>query len=204
MLSQSVQRLLVVVASSALLVAGCQNRSRNLPSPDATTSVQSPIIVSDSTPSADERAKLLAAKEALFSQLSSRLTEALAAQGPVGAIQVCQVEAKSIAAAVGEQANVKLGRTGVRLRNTDNHAPAWATELVAQQIDTPVFARLSNGHAVALLPIKLQPPCLMCHGPREMLAPEVIDQLAKLYPQDQATGFSEGELRGWFWIESLD
>lgn len=198
MLSQRVQRLLVVVASSSLLVAGCQKRLRDLPSPDATTSVQSPIIVSDSTPSADEKGKLLAAKEALYSQLSSRLMEALAAQGPVGAIEVCQVEAKSIADAVGEQANVKLGRTGVRLRNTDNQAPAWARQLVAQQIDTPIFARLSNGHAAALLPIKLQSQCLLCHGSGEMLAPEVIDQLAKLYPQDQATGFSEGELRGWF------
>jgi hypothetical protein len=44
----------------------------------------------------------------------------------------------------------------------------------------------------------------MCHGPKEQLIPEVKEQLAKLYPEDSATGFSEGELRGWFWVELLD
>jgi hypothetical protein len=43
----------------------------------------------------------------------------------------------------------------------------------------------------------------MCHGPSESLAPDIKEKLATLYPQDQATGFSEGELRGWFWVESL-
>jgi hypothetical protein len=33
------------------------------------------------------------------------------------------------------------------------------------------------------------------------IAPVIAEQLAKLYPDDQATGFLEGELRGWFWVE---
>jgi hypothetical protein len=40
-----------------------------------------------------------------------------------------------------------------------------------------------------------------CHGGEEDLPREVVGALAEGYPQDQATGFSEGELRGWFWIE---
>jgi hypothetical protein len=36
------------------------------------------------------------------------------------------------------------------------------------------------------------------------LAFDVKEKLATFYPQDQATGFSAGELRGWFWIELLD
>jgi hypothetical protein len=60
---------------------------------------------------------------------------------------------------------------------------------------------LDNGQAAALLPIKLQAQCLMCHGPAEKIPLEVKTQLAKLYPQDQATGFQEGDLRGWFWVE---
>ena len=45
---------------------------------------------------------------------------------------------------------------------------------------------------------------LMCHGDRDSFAPEVKTKLAEFYPQDEATGFSEGELRRWFWVESLD
>ena len=32
------------------------------------------------------------------------------------------------------------------------------------------------------------------------LAGEVKNELASLYPNDQATGFKEGDLRGWFWV----
>jgi hypothetical protein len=34
-----------------------------------------------------------------------------------------------------------------------------------------------------------------------MIPDEVKQTLAKEYPDDQATGFEEGDLRGWFWIE---
>jgi hypothetical protein len=38
--------------------------------------------------------------------------------------------------------------------------------------------------------------CLQCHG--EKLAPEVSAVVSQLYPQDRATGFSEGDIRGAF------
>ena len=193
-----------VIACGALLMAGCQAEPRS--SPNSIFGAEDPVtlIVSDVAPSDSEKAKLLAAKEMLFQKLSGRLMQAMSQIGPAGAIKVCQSEAKTIASDVGMEANVRIGRTGVRLRNASNTSPAWAQQLVADRTETAVFAKLSNDHAAALLPIKLQSQCLMCHGPKEQLAPEVTDELAKLYPQDQATGFSEGELRGWFWIELLD
>jgi hypothetical protein len=194
----------VVIACGALLVAGCQAESRNSPNSISDAKDSAPLILGDATPSDAEKAKLLAAKEMLFQKLSGRLMEAMSQSGPAGAIKVCQVEAKAIASDVGKEANVSIGRTGVRLRNASNTPPAWAQKLVADKTETPVFAKLSNDHVAALLPIKLQAQCLMCHGPSEQLAPDVKVELAKLYPQDQATGFSEGELRGWFWVESLD
>ena len=38
--------------------------------------------------------------------------------------------------------------------------------------------------------------CLVCHGTE--LSPEVSQVLADLYPMDQATGYSEGDIRGAF------
>ncbi|MCU0714052.1 MAG: DUF3365 domain-containing protein [Pirellula sp.] len=163
-----------------------------------------PAIVAGAVPSEQEKSRLLAAKEELFKRLSGRLMTVMSEGGPAAAIEVCQVEAKSMAIEVGKETNVNIGRTGVRLRNTSNQPPSWAQKLVDDRTETPVFARLSNEHSVALLPIKLQAQCLMCHGPSDSLAIDVKQKLAKLYPQDQATGFSEGELRGWFWVETLD
>lgn len=186
-----------------LITAGCKN-SVSEPTDLARGEDDVPVIVSDAVPTDSEKSSLLAAKEELFKRLSGKLMSVMSDKGPVAAIEVCQVEAKSMALEVGESANVKIGRTGVRLRNTSNVAPSWAKKLVADRTETTVFAKLSNDHAAALLPIKLQAQCLMCHGPSEALAADVKEKLALLYPQDRATGFSEGELRGWFWVELLD
>ena len=40
--------------------------------------------------------------------------------------------------------------------------------------------------------------CLTCHG--KELAPDLAAKLRELYPDDQATGFSLGEIRGAFTI----
>ena len=40
------------------------------------------------------------------------------------------------------------------------------------------------------------PVCLQCHGEPAKLAPGVADALKELYPNDQATGYSVGDLRG--------
>jgi hypothetical protein len=44
--------------------------------------------------------------------------------------------------------------------------------------------------------ITTQPLCLTCHG--EAISPEVAAKLSELYPDDRATGFREGDLRGAF------
>jgi hypothetical protein len=187
--------------AAATLLMGCQTRdqksSSTTPENDESVSV---ALTADSELSVEQRGELLTAKEALFTKLSGKLMAAMS-QGPAQAIAVCRKEATQIAEDVGNEQGVKIGRIGVRLRNPNNTGPNWAAPLIAAKQDTPVFGTLSNGNAAALLPIKLQGQCLMCHGPKEQIAPVIQDQLAKLYPDDEATGFREGELRGWFWIE---
>jgi Protein of unknown function (DUF3365) len=197
------KRLIIQLTLVLLMTVGCKDNPRE-PMTSTSASDKVPKITAGSIPTESEKSSLLAAKEELFKRLSGRLMAVISTSGPAAAIEVCQFEAKSIAMDVGKGANVKIGRTGVRLRNASNQPPSWAQKLVDDRTDTPVFAKLSNDHAVALLPIKLQAQCLICHGPSEALAPDVREKLATLYPQDQATGFSEGELRGWFWVESLD
>jgi hypothetical protein len=158
------------------------------------------VILADQRPTEAQIQAMVAAKDALFTTLSGRLMEAMGG-GPANAIAVCQREAGELAAEVGRTHNVKIGRTGVRLRNQRNQAPAWANDWIEQAVAEPQFAVLSNQQAAALLPIKLQPQCVMCHGPTEQILPEVKSALVDRYPQDQATGFAVGELRGWFWIE---
>jgi len=41
----------------------------------------------------------------------------------------------------------------------------------------------------------------MCHGPEDTIPQDVKDAIGEHYPEDQATGFRKGDLRGWFWVE---
>jgi hypothetical protein len=129
-----------------------------------------------------------------------KLTDTMASSGPAAAIEVCQKQAPEIAASVGAEYGLAIGRTSHRLRNPKNLPPDWAQTFVDQQEAEPQFVPLADDALGALLPIRLKPQCLMCHGPDEQILPEVREALAENYPQDRATGFQEGDLRGWFWV----
>jgi hypothetical protein len=49
--------------------------------------------------------------------------------------------------------------------------------------------------------LRVDPPCLMCHGPKAAIAPEVLAAIEHRYPSDQAFGFKAGDLRGLIWAE---
>jgi mono/diheme cytochrome c family protein len=112
-----------------------------------------------------------------------------------------------MAIAVSASTGVGLGRTSHRLRNAANAPPAWAAPYVAAAAGKkaaevkPVAVDL--GDRIGLLrPIPTGQGCLRCHGPAEGLTPGVRDALSRGYPADQATGFAEGDLRGFFWAEA--
>ena len=146
-------------------------------------------------------ADLAAARDALLGALKQRLTAAIADQGTVHAIDVCQSAAPEIAAEVAQAYTVQIGRTGPRLRNPANQPPEWAQQLVAEQQSEPWTGTGPDGQRRGLYPLNLQPLCLACHGPAEDLSPDLREALAQRYPEDEATGFQVGDLRGWVWVE---
>ena len=73
---------------------------------------------------------------------------------------------------------------------------AWADD---ESSATALTVSLDEGREGYVEPIRLLPQCLACHG--EQIAPDVAARLHELYPDDQATGFAVGDLRGVFWIE---
>jgi hypothetical protein len=149
---------------------------------------------------AAQRDKALLARDAMFKSLKGRLVEVVGTEGPTAAIEVCSIEAPQIADQVSQEHGLAIGRTSFRLRNPDNSPPEWAARLVEDRVAEPEYLT-NDGRFAALLPIRLQPECLMCHGQEEEILPAVADALAEHYPQDKATGFREGDLRGWFWVE---
>jgi len=140
------------------------------------------------------------AREALFGTLMARLVAAMQEGGAPMAIDVCRVEAPAIASDTGAAQGVAIGRTSFKLRNPENAPPAWAASYVDARRAEPLVLRGSDGALAALFPIVLKAECVQCHGPEATIAPDVLAAIQKAYPGDTATGFEEGDLRGWFHV----
>lgn len=172
----------------------------------ATGSAWTPIAPDMLTHSQQAQRQLaLDAKDAMFSRLSAALGEAMAKPAPeggaAGAISVCKDQAPKIAQAIAREKGVMIGRTSAKLRNPANAAPVWAASLLADQPAEAKLAANTDGSLGVTLPIKLAANCLACHGSPETIDPAVKAALTAKYPKDEATGFREGDLRGWFWVE---
>ena len=151
-----------------------------------------------------------AAAQALGSRLMGELTAALA-RSPAAAIDVCSDRAPQIAAEEAAARGAELGRTAVRFRNPDHAPQAWqrrGLESLAAALGagadpatlefTEVAATDGAVERRWMKPIMTAPLCLTCHG--ATLAPEVAAAVEARYPDDTATGFAAGDLRGAFYV----
>lgn len=161
---------------------------------------------------AEHAAAARAAAQQLGGTLKARLIGAMKADGPVAAIKVCAEEAYTIATQVSDETGMQVGRSALRLRNPGNAPDAWeqgalARFLAAQSRGEDLSAMEHSEVARAgseevfywAKPILVQQPCTVCHGTN--IAPEVAATIADYYPDDQATGFEVGDLRGIFTVK---
>lgn len=173
----------------------------------ATLGLAASATAGESVPEWLTRSRAMSAE--LGTALKSELTAALAQSGPSGAIEVCRVRAPEIAARLSRESGAKVSRTALRVRNPAN-APddlqravleQFAADLASGQIEPPLEAavEINRGGRIERRYMRAIPTdalCLTCHGTE--LAPEVRAAIARAYPDDQATGFSAGQLRGAF------
>lgn len=145
-------------------------------------------------------AKAEEARDKLMGRLLNELSAALAEGGHPAAIEVCSRRAPEIAAEVSSELGVQVGRSSSRLRNPANVAPDWAAPHIHEAKDAAVQRIPLDGDGLGVLfPIRLAKGCLGCHGGADDIHPDAAAALARLYPDDRATGFREGDLRGWLW-----
>ena len=197
-MNQHARNLNAAVVLVGLMVAfGCAKQEKT-PASGRNGSVSNEV---DIPPELTPKERALQARRALVGRLSTELVRAMSNGGPSAAIKVCSVKAAKIADQVGREHGLSIGRTSFQLRNPKNQPPAWAAHFVEQRVKEPQFVELEGQRTGAFLPIHLNAQCLACHGPLDQLADDVQRQLAQRYPHDQATGFQDGDLRGWFWVE---
>ena len=146
------------------------------------------------------------AANALMSALMAKLKPALEKGGPSHAVEVCSDVAPRVLDRIRREQRVFLRRTALRVRNPDNAPDAYeerwlraaqAQPEVRREPHSEVLETDDGGRELRYLrPIYLQPLCSMCHGPRERIQPQILEVIEARYPEDQATGFLPGQLRG--------
>lgn len=185
----------VVVSVVAWSMAGCD---RSAPTVETWEVLESGALTAHQRAMADHAGR---SRGLMGQRLMGTVMEAAEADGFGAAIEVCKAEAEPIAEEIGERQGVRIGRTSTKLRNPENQAPSWAVEGVEAGVEEMFFAVNQEGTLGAAIPIHLAAPCMNCHGSAQHLAPGVEEALAQHYPEDGATGYSKGDLRGWFWVE---
>ena len=161
-----------------------------------------PAPASDADPSLMSEARALA--DEFVAALKPQLKGALQAQGPAGAIAVCADVAPQIADSLSLTSGWHVRRVSLKTRNASLAVPdAWETEqlnrLDALVADAEKGAVLEYGEQTGnrfryLRGQRVEPVCLTCHG--QQLSAEVIEALDTYYPDDIATGYAVGDLRG--------
>lgn len=145
--------------------------------------------------------------------LASRLMRALQASlkegGPTAAISICRDQAPRLASEVSTEKACTVRRTSLKTRNAKNAPDAWEREVLesfatqASQGKDPAGLEFSEvvregGRPVLryMRGIAARGPCLTCHG--RSLTPAVSVAINSAYPEDHATGYEDGDLRGAF------
>ncbi len=145
----------------------------------------------------------------LIQTLGGELKAAMTAGGPAQAIGVCKEKAPRIAAEAAQRTGFAIKRVSQKNRNPKGVPDAWENEALAslekrlaagekpETLDMHGIVNTPEGKAFRYAKaLVMQPVCVNCHGPADNLSPEVKAKLAAEYPDDKATGYSPGMIRG--------
>ncbi|MGE3774983.1 MAG: DUF3365 domain-containing protein [Gammaproteobacteria bacterium] len=161
----------------------------------------------------DERVRQArAAALELGAKLKAQLEAALAAGGPLSALEVCRSVAPALAGEASARHAGEVGRTALKVRNPanspDDYERAVLEGFVAQAAAGADVATLEHAEVLEqhgrrvfryMKAIPMAPaPCATCHGTD--IDPELSAKIRELYPSDTATGFTPGEIRGAFTV----
>jgi hypothetical protein len=163
---------------------------------------------------ADYTAEVTASRETtqeFMKTLKQELQAAMQEGGPVNAVSVCNLTAPAIASTYSIRNGWDVGRTSLKLRNPANAPDAWeqavlvsfeerkrAGEDPATMEFYEVVSQDGSEELRYMKAIPTAPLCLACHG--EQLDSIVKTRIETLYPQDQALGYKEGDIRGAFTV----
>ena len=143
------------------------------------------------------------------SSLANYLISSISEKGSEGAVEFCNIKAIPITDSMSVVLGAKIKRVSDLPRNPANKAneaelayiKKWKESNGSGEQKLPIVSEI-NGKMVGYYPIVNNQMCLQCHGKAyKDINDATLNKINKLYPNDQATGYLENELRGIFVVE---
>jgi hypothetical protein len=148
-------------------------------------------------------------------RLKGELVAAIRSEGAANAISLCQTIAPDISTELTDASGFEVLRTSLKLRNPENAPGPWELEVLKSfqdKVATGADPDKLEYYAEVVTPegdhllrymrgIQVGEICLSCHG--SDIKPDVKAEITRYYPDDKATGYRLGELRGAFSLVKL-
>ncbi|MCF6253432.1 MAG: DUF3365 domain-containing protein [Thiomicrorhabdus sp.] len=165
------------------------------------------VMAQTNTEQLDQEARSIAKQ--FLGQLKPTLQKSMKNDGPVKAIEVCQIKAPKIAQELAQKTGWDINRVSLKPRGESATPDQWEAAVLKR-----FNALLADGtppktiEFSAIVTVNDQTQyrymkaiptgnvCLTCHGSN--IAQPVQDALKAHYPDDVATGYSKGQIRGAF------
>jgi hypothetical protein len=189
--------ILLFAAVSGISLTACRQ------SGDKKGTAEVPVLSESERSVYLEKGKTIAG--ATFAVLSSQLQSAMQEGGVGSAIEYCQVNAYPLVDSLSKVHNAAIRRTTLKVRNPDDQPTelereileAYARKDAAGEQIGPMVRALKGQEVIFFAPIRTNAFCLQCHGvPGQTLSEENYALIRRHYPEDQAIGYQDGDLRG--------
>lgn len=142
-------------------------------------------------------------------ELKTVLVKNLKSGGPLQAVSVCSDTAQEMTKKYSDKNGIQIKRVSFKNRNLSNtpdnfekKAIQYFEELnsnnsLTKEINLIELIDEDDDNIVKFAkPILVDAPCLNCHGSEGQIAKEVLEVISAKYPNDKATGYKIGDLRG--------
>lgn len=137
-------------------------------------------------------------------QLGKNLMGTMKEKGAVEALQFCNIKAIPLTDSMATVHQAIIKRVSDKTRNPNNKANEvelkniehFKSALANKEEIKPIVEKI-NDSVNFYYPIVTNAMCLQCHGnPEKDLNPELLTSLSNLYPNDEALGYTENQVRG--------
>ena len=142
--------------------------------------------------------------------LASNLVGTIQERGTLEALEFCNIQAIPLTDSMSVELEAHIKRVTDQPRNPNNLAgkseleyiQTAKTALIEGKEITPSI-QYSNGKVTGYYPIITNQLCMQCHGSEEtQIDEQTLAKIKELYPEDKATGYDIGELRG-IWVVEM-